>query len=270
MRVAPAVIVLVAVLGTPVHAELQVEFEDRFSPGEKEKLVAWVTEVKDGVEGLVGEYPIDIRVRFTRSWSRKPVPFGRTLRGRRQGIQFHVNPRFSLDELRRDWTAAHEFSHLILPFLGREYAWFAEGFASFMQYQVMHSMGVIDGEEVTRRYRSKLDKAARRYHYPDRAFVATTPGLRAERKYPVMYWGGAVFFFRLNEALEANADTTVVGLVSDYMRCCRRSRSSLTGLAADLDRIIGSPVVSEELGRFESAVGFPRYGDLSLGVVTDQ
>jgi hypothetical protein len=270
MRVSRAVVVLVAVLGTPVHAELQFEFEDSFSPGEQEKLVTWVTEVKDGVEELVGEYPIDIRVQFTRSWSRKPVPFGRTLRGHRQGIRFHVNPRFSLDELRSDWTAAHEFSHLVLPFLGRERAWFAEGFASFMQYQVMYSMGVIDSEEVTRRYRTKLDKAARRYHYPDRAFVATAPRLRAERKYPVMYWGGAVFFFTLNEALEAHADTTVIELVSDYMRCCRRSRNSLTGLAADLDRIIGSPVVSEELGRFESVIGFPRYEELPLGVVADE
>lgn len=256
-----------ALAGAPAHADLLFEFESRFSDSEKEKLITWVTEVRDGVEALVGEYPIDIRVRFTRSGSHKPVPSGRTYRGRQQGIRFHVNPGFSLDELRRDWTAAHEFSHLILPFVGREHAWFAEGFASFMQYQVMHSMGVINAEEVTRRYRSKLDRAARRYHYPDRRFIATTPRLRAERKYPVMYWGGAVFFFRLNEALERSTGMTVVDLVSDYMACCRRSHSSLFGLAKDLDGITRSAVFSEELESFESTVGFPRYEDLALGAV---
>jgi hypothetical protein len=259
---------LCALAAASAHADMNFEFESRFSDSEKEKLITWVTEVKEGVEELVGEYPVDIRVRFTRSWSNRPVPFGRTFRGRRQGIRFHVNPGFSLDELRRDWTAAHEFSHLILPFLGRENAWFAEGFASYMQYQVMHSMGVLDAEEVTRRYRSKLDRAVRRYDYPDRRFVATTPRLRAERKYPVMYWGGAVFFFRLNEALERSSDMTVVELVSDYMACCRRSHSSLSGLGEDLDRIIGSAVFSEELESFESGIGFPPYGDLPLGVAT--
>jgi len=58
---------------------------------------------------------------------------GHTRRSRRQSVHFYVDPQFSYDALRRDWTASHELSHLVLPYLGAEHIWFAEGFASDMQ-----------------------------------------------------------------------------------------------------------------------------------------
>ena len=262
-----AAIVMIVLASTHANAELRLQFDDHFDREEREKLSLWVHEAKAGVESLVGPYPFDIRIRFTRARSGKPVPWARTYRGRTQGIHFYVDPRHSLDGLRRDWTAAHEFSHLILPYLGRQNSWFAEGFASFMQYQVMHSMGVIGPDEVIRRYRQKLDKSASEYGYPRREFVATTPRLQAERRYPVMYWGAAVFFFRFNQTLETHAGITVIELLSDYMRCCRRHRSNLPGLARELDELAGAPYFSESVASFVSIVGFPDYGDLRLGIV---
>ena len=258
---------MIVLASTQANAALQLQFDDHFGREEREKLTLWVHEVKDGVEGLVGPYPFDIRIRFTRTRSGKPVPWARTYRGRTQGIHFYVDPHHSLSDLRRDWTAAHEFSHLILPYLGRQNSWFAEGFASFMQYQVMHSMGVLESDEVIKRYREKLDKSATEYNYPGRAFVATTPRLQAERKYPVVYWGAAVFFFRLNQTLEARAGMTVIELLSDYMRCCRRHRSELPKLARDLDELTGARYFSDDLDSFLSMVGFPDYRNVRLGVV---
>ncbi len=139
-----------------------------------------------------------------------------------------------------------------------------------MQYQVMHAMGTLSAERAADRYAERIESAAAAYRYPDLRFIDAAPKLLREHNYPTMYWGGAIFFLRLNDTLQERADTNVISLVADYMRCCRRSRDSLGGLAASLDDILGEPVVAEGLRAFGETRGFPGYDDLEPGVVSRQ
>ena len=250
-------VVIMAVM--PARAELSFHFDDEFSQAEQHKLIDWVEAVSDGVQSLVGPFPFDVQIRFVRVDYGEPVPWANTLRGATQGVRFHVDPTHPLETFLLDWTAAHELSHLVVPYLGREHSWFAEGFASYMQYQVMQSMGVISAEEADDRYRQKIAKAASEYEYDDRSVVDAAPQLRAERKYPVMYWGGAVFFLQLDRALGARGDDGLVELVAEYLRCCRTSRDSLEGLVNDLDALIGEALVAQRLEAFRNTRGFPDY-----------
>ena len=237
-----AAAVAIASFATAAKAELKFQFDDSLTDGEREKLVTWISEVAAGVESLVGPFPFDVRIRLMRTRSNEPVPWANTLRGRTQGIRFYVDPRFSLDELRADWTAPHEMSHLILPYLGRENSWFAEGFASFMQHQVMYAMGVLDDASIAGRYRERLGAAERDYDYPNRPFVDMAPRLRAERKFPTMYWGGAVYFLRVNDALERRTQSNLLIVLDEYMRCCRRNRATLNDIVTQLDELAGDGV----------------------------
>jgi hypothetical protein len=193
-----------------------------------------------------------------RDGAREPVPWANTQRYRGQGVHFHVDPSYSLEAFRRDWTAPHELSHLILPYVGRQHAWFSEGFASYMQYPVMQAMGVLSESDAIRRYQRNFERAARGYGYPQRPFVEAAPKLRSDGQYRVMYWGGAAYFLQVDEALR-ESQSSLPAVLRTYVDCCRRDRAALNALITELDRLSPSPVFAEHYTRLSSEPGFPRF-----------
>ncbi len=247
--------------GLPSVAHLEFIYDDRFAEAERRKLQAWMTEVVGALRVLVGPLPMDVRFRFARYEGAGPVPWANTLRGRRQGVRFYVDPTQPVEAFRKDWTAPHELSHLVLPFLGREHAWFSEGFASFMQYRVMRVMGVLDDEAMAARYSERLETAAAAYSQPNRRFVEAVPQLRAEGLYPTIYWGGASYFLEMEERLKRQG-VSLLGVLSDYLACCRRNEDELEDLVAKLDALAGSTTLSQGLNGFRRVVGFPPHRHL--------
>jgi len=168
----------------PAQSELIYRWQDNFSRNEKAKLKSWVDEAYASMQEMVGRLPFDITIYMHRTRSNStPVPWANTRRGWNQGVDLHVDPSFSLQQFREEWKVSHELSHLIIPYLGDSYSWFAEGFASFMQFQVMQQTGVIDQNEAYERYFTRFAKAERRYDYPHLPFADAAPLLRSNRQY---------------------------------------------------------------------------------------
>jgi hypothetical protein len=244
----------------PADAAIKFDWQDEFSRAEQAKLQTWIEETVAGVEALVGPYPFDLHIRLYRiDGAREPVPWANTRRGTLQGVNFHVDPRFALASFRSDWTAAHELSHLIFPYLGRSASWFAEGFASFMQYQVMMATRELTSAEATERYLSRLNRASKDYPYHSSPFSDAAPKLRQAGKYPVMYWGGAAYFLQVDKMLRASFNETLIDVLSRYLKYARQNRKSLDTLVRDLDRLSNSTVFSDRLRKFRTEPGFPAY-----------
>ncbi len=241
---------------------VEYHWEDRFSETERRKLQQWVDEVYTALTRYSGPMPFVVHVYFHRRSAREPVPWGQTIRQRRrQGVELHVDPSYSLDRFLADWTAPHEFSHLLIPYLGRKNAWFAEGFASYMQYQVMHEMGVLSAQQMRRRYAERIRRARRGYRHSQRTFVEAAPRLRAEYAYPTLYWGGAIFFLRADQALREDASSTLQEVLQRYIHCCRTSArtGNLVDLIDELDRVSNTRIFSDQLNRMNTELGFPRH-----------
>ncbi|RLA47339.1 MAG: hypothetical protein DRR06_02705 [Gammaproteobacteria bacterium] len=266
-RITLCALVVIIWISTLAHAEPIIIWQDSFTTKERQKLTSWISEVSANVETLVGPFPFEVRIQFfRRGHAREPVPWANTIRSRTPGVRFYVDPLYSLDSFRRDWTAAHEISHLILPYLGSQNAWFAEGFASFMQYQVLHTMGVLSKQKMAQRYHRSIVRAEHDYAYPTQPFVAAAPRLRMEGKYSVMYWGGAVYFLQVDHWLVQTRGTTLIDVLKDYIDCCRRNGDDLDQLIIQLDQLVGFEVFAKQMARFQSERGFPEYQHLDMTV----
>jgi len=247
---------------------LQFHWQDQFSQNEQAKVKSWLRETHAALEQLVGSLPFTTQLYIHRTEAGEPVPWANTERSRIQGVHFHIDPRYSLDEFRADWTAPHELSHLVLPYLGRSNSWFAEGFASYMQYQVMHQMGVITAQDMRTRYQKNVAKAARRYSHHDTPFASAAGQLRAERNYPTMYWGGATLFLQADTWLMQETRSGLVAALKRYTQCCRMQDHKINILVTTLDRLTGSNKLSELLTQFKTQPGFPKFKNLHLGPST--
>ncbi len=228
-------------------------WEDNFDREEKMKVESWLKSVTSAVESTLGTYPFDLHFHiYDRGDSREPVPWANTIRHAGQGVNFHIDPTHSLESFLEDWTAPHEISHLSLPFLGTENAWFAEGYASFLQYQVMQNMGIYSAEEVKTRYRDKL-AMARPYFDGDQDMVSIARSLRKGHRYSQMYWGSASFFIQLDQKLQDGYGIRLTELISDYQDCCRLKDQSIEDVIASWDNLLGGDACNELMEIFQTA-----------------
>ena len=234
------------------HPNIVWYWEDDFDSVERKKVERWLTEVNGAVEATLGVYPFEMHFHiYRRNNSREPVPWANTRRDDMQGVNFHIDPTYPLQSFLDDWTAPHEISHLSIPFLGRNYAWFAEGYASFMQYQIMERLGIYTNDQLSEKYAGKLKRVKPLYDR-DKDFVTVAKELQSRNRYSDMYWGGASFFLNLDESLKRMHNISLTELIQEYLTCCRMEDDTLEEVIDSWDRIIGGTACSELLNSYRT------------------
>lgn len=218
-------------------------WEDDFTNAEKAKIKKYIFTVTQATFNILGNYPFDVHYYFERSDSKtEPIPWAHTERSKKnQGVRFYINPDFDYEILFADWTAPHEISHLSIPFVGRENSWFAEGYASYMQYQIMQELGIYTPEEVAEKYKKRIDNVKSDYSN-DMAFIENANALRKEYNYPAMYWGGAKYFMHVDSILLSQEGKSLNALIKEYQSCCRGKDKNVEMLLQNLDGKLKKPV----------------------------
>lgn len=219
-------------------------WENSFSGAEQQKIESWLSEVIGACHSSFGAYPFNTHIHlYKQSNSTEPVPWAHTRRYSSLSVHFYVDTDFSLEAFLNDWTAPHELSHLSLPFLGSEHAWFSEGYASFMQYQLMMEMGVMTHRDVENKYHEKLQMIRPSYtSATDAKSIAME--MQAGNRYPEMYWGGAIYFMILDKQLKEQG-ASLSGLIREYLVCCRINDDSLTDVLKSWDRILDNSMATK-------------------------
>ena len=233
--------------GITPPAEIIFHWEDNFNNKEKDKIVTWLNKTALATQQTVGNYPFDLHFYIHRADNAtEPVPWGNTERSEIQGVTFHVNPEFSLEEFLNDWTAPHEISHLAIPFPGKSNRWFSEGFATYMQGQILIKMGEFTLEQIENKYQKKLSTCWP-YYQSDSPFIVVADSLKRNHHYAEMYWGSVTFFVNLDQHLKQTQGFSLNELLQDYQSCCRENDGNLSDIIRSFDRLTNNSYPSDLL-----------------------
>ncbi len=230
----------------PTETKLYWHWQDDFTPSEKSKIKKYISTVTTATFKVLGKYPFEVHYYFKRSDDKnEPIPWAHTIRNKKtQGVRFYINPDFDYEVLMADWTAPHEISHLSIPPVGRENSWFAEGYASYMQYQIMQELGVYTKEEVIQKYQFKIDFI--RLEYSDEmTFIENAKLLRAQYNFPALYWGGAKYFIHIDQLLSTQDSISLNDLIKKYQLCCRNKDATIEMLLNSLDKDLKTPLFND-------------------------
>lgn len=222
---------------------------------------AWVKEAASAILAVHGEFPQpDPQVMIVPIGRRnEAVPFARVLRGGGVALQFYIDPTRPFSEFSEDWTATHEFSHLLLPYVSRRDAWLSEGLASYMQ----NVLRVRDGRISERTAWDKLYAGFQRGIKATQRERASRYESSAREGWSTMrtYWGGAAIWFLADVELRRrtqgreSVDTALTGIYHCCMDPGRLWRAR--ELMREMDRITGQTVFSELYQRYAKADDFP-------------
>ncbi|MEO1034128.1 MAG: hypothetical protein AAFX44_01085 [Pseudomonadota bacterium] len=194
-----------------------------------------------------------------------PVPFGLVTRTFGPAVRFWVDSRRSVAELNADWTATHEFSHLLLPRVRDR--WIGEGFASYLQNLLMASGGAYSDERAWQMLHAGFGRGAAAL--PN---VAPAESSRRRGGLMKMYWAGAALALMADVEIRMRTENAV-SLPDVFARYTWRQTPenvpiSARELLTALDAEAGSPVLMPLYERYAGRPGFPDVAPLleRLGV----
>ena len=211
-RVHILLVVLLTCVASNLHAEAHWIWEGHFSTRERKDLMNWIKHADSGITTLFGSLPYQYKVFFYHSNDGNgPCPWAHTRKYTDRESHFYVNTSYTLEKVKQDWTASHELSHLIFPYLGRKGMWFAEGIASYLQYQIMYANNTINWTQAVDKLHERFDKA-RSYKNFDQSSILELSSYGKDilnkkifnmdsNYYIRLYWGGAAYFLHVDKNL---------------------------------------------------------------------
>ncbi len=222
----------------------------QFSEEQQTVLTEWVKTGVNATRKTLGVYPTPLAIHLHAKKSNQPVPWAHTMRDHTQSVHLYVDARFPLNKFVDDWTIYHELAHMAFPYLGSQYAWFSEGFASYMQYQIMHQANLTE-YYIDDMYRRKITPHLRWFNsnYPADQVARR---LMDSEKLPAAYWGSAYFFLLADQQLREQRKLSLTAVVRRYQRCCRADEDDLETLVKALDKVSSTQIFSDLLNAYLS------------------
>ena len=249
---------------TVAGATLTIEIRQPIDDEKAAALVAWLRDTALLVNEAYGRFPnpaphiVVIPSAGSSRNSDKAVYFGRVTRRGQETIELFINADRPISEFYEDWTATHEFSHLMLPLLSRRYRWISEGFASYYQNILMSRSGRYTPELAWQRIGEGFGRGET--SGPGLTLnEAAASGIRDARM--KIYWSGAAIALLADIELRQRSDggQSLDSVLGQLQQCCLPSsrRWSGTRLFEKLDSFLDTPVFMPLYRQYANAQGFP-------------
>ena len=257
-------------------ATLRVTLLNGVREMDNESIFQWVHATATDVSLAYGRFPnpspqvVVIPVGDGRINDRSAVPFGRVIRDGGETVELQVDQSQPLEALLSDWTATHEFSHLMLPYVERKHRWISEGFAQYYQNVLLTRSGAYDDLYAWQKLYDGYERgrASRPELSPNEAAAG---GMRAGLM--KVYWSGAAIALMADVRLRerSGGEESLDDILDKFQACCLPSDRVWSGpeLFARFDELASAPVFMPLYQRFADTAGFPDTSELfeRLGLV---
>ncbi|MDH4029348.1 MAG: hypothetical protein OEU49_00735 [Chromatiales bacterium] len=225
---------------------------------------SWIREAADAITTLYGRFPVpspQILV-VPQGPAGEAVPWAQVLRGGGAAAHFFVDQTRPLDEFREDWTAAHELSHMLLPYVLRDDSWLSEGFASYYQNILRARAGMLTREAAWQKLYDGFQRG--RDGTRGASLVEASRDMRKRGSYMRVYWSGAAIALMADVELRRRSRgqqslDTALGALAE---CCLPSDRAWTGseVFGLLDDLTSETVFMELYEEHAESSHFPDLG----------
>lgn len=127
----------------------------------------------------------------------EPVPWAHIMRGGGIAAEFYIDETRPISDFRSDWTATHELSHMLLPYVSSRDRWLSEGLASYYQNILRARDGRLTEEQAWQKLLSGFERGKRATRGGSLA-NATRSGRAATMR---IYWNGAAIMLMADTRL---------------------------------------------------------------------
>ena len=226
-----------------------------------EELHRWIVDAAQTVAKLFGRFPQQRLQVVIAPGARgnEPTPAAYVTRGGGPAVHFFINQHRPIQEFFSDWTAVHELSHLLLPYVNSDDAWLSEGIATYYQNVLLARAGRVLATDAWQRMVAGFERG--RQNTRGMTLAQATENMFRGGASLRVYWEGAALILmadvRLREvsAGKQSMDTALAAL----NECCARTERAWSAqqLFAQLDAVTGTDVFGELYEQHQASNDFP-------------
>lgn len=241
-------------------ATLRVALLNAEAEMNNDAIANWIQATATDVSLAYGRFPnpSPLVVVMPTSNFRTSVAFGRVIRDGGETVELLIDPDEEIARFFNDWTATHEFSHMLLPYLSSEFHWISEGFSQYYQNILLTRSGAYDAQRMWQNLYNGFERG--RKSRPELSPNEATNG-RVRSSRMKVYWSGAALAFMADVALRerSGGDETLDDVLDRLQACCLPSEDTWTGpeFFAKLDSLIDEPLFMPLYHRYADTAGFP-------------
>ena len=231
----------------------------------RENLLNWIVQAAEAVANVSGYFPTDQTqvLVLPVGPDKEAVPWAEIQRQGRPSVHFFVDQHRPIYEFTSDWTAVHEFSHLLHPYILRTDAWLYEGIASYYQNIARARSGMLSEKQAWQKLYEGFQRGSKRLG---------GSVLRDSNRIMQIYWGGAALILMADVELRQRSKgrQSIERVLHQFRQCCGEDMGpwSAKAMFLRLDQLSGLDTLTRLYRQQVSQRSFPEvYGMLNkLGV----
>lgn len=255
---------------------LDVEISEKFSPAQRDSLLAWIEFISGALLDVYGHWPRQhwrVSVAPASAADNDPIPWAKVSRDDIDSVEFFVAPQATTAQLNNEWTGYHELAHLLIPYRGWGDTWFSEGLATYYQGILQARSGILTEQETWQHLYDGFMRGQAETEFSGQALRDVSNAMRDKGGFMRVYWSGAWYFLAIDIRLrqQSGGRHTLDLALRKLNDCCANEHLSVPEMVSKLDELNEVLLFQRLYDQVDASTQMPSFDTLfaSVGVTVD-